>query len=233
MQLNLHYSSTIKNIKRFILERLNRSWRRQKRLEERQDFIVFVATFLGKETHIFTFEEIFDELCKSNDIFKIDIYKLIIRHYFPTSSNLGIEIIQAYECKVQNFLRMTLISQLKDKVIEVIPHSMFNTCDTLSIVLTNDWNNVAWNLLEKLMKKVFGIHDNVLIHPMVTAGCVIVKWWFTLDCKEIMIDLVVRNSDILYNSDVIQLLIGEDIVFSQETVSYVIINITYSSKCTL
>ena len=219
MQLNLHYSSTIQSIKRFILQRLNSSWLRRNRTIARENFIVFVATFLDKETQRFKFDEIFDELCKANDIFKVEIFKLIIGHHFSSCFNVGIEIIQAYEYKLKSFLRMTLISQLKDKVIEVVPRPIVHKCDTLSIVLSNEWNTIAWNLLEKLMKKVFGVHDNVLIHAMVTAGSIIVKWQFRCDHNMVLKDLVTNNSDILNNSAVIQLLIGDEIVFSRDTVS--------------
>ena len=207
----------IKSVKRFILRRLNKSWLRRNRTTARSDFIHFVALFLDKESHRYSFDEIFDELSHMNDMFKIDTLKCIIRHYFKELvSNPAMNSIHCYECRLQNFFRNTRISQLKDKVVATVPAA--DDCDILSIILSYEWDTVSWTLLENLMKKVFGVHSSICLRPVVTTGSVKVQWSFRRDFKDKLIECAKENEDILKASDVLELWIGGEEVFSQREV---------------
>ena len=212
VQLNLLFSEMIRKVRSFVSGQVNKSFRSQSRRIARQNFIAYVATYLGKDTHGYSssIDKVLDDLCSINaDLFKVEHLKKIICHHFKAISTGIVDEISVYEYRVKCFMKHVRISQLKEKVIEALPNAATDQqCDTLSIVLSHEWNSVTWNLLEKLMKKVFHVHDSILIHPIVTHGSVKVQWSFRQDFKTELVALARESITILEQSSVIELSIG-------------------------
>ncbi len=226
----------IKKVRNFVSGRLNKSFRRQSRRNARQSFIAYVATYLGKDAYGYSssIDKVLDDLCSMNaDLFKVEHLKKIIWHHFKAISTGIVDEISVYEYRVKCFMKHVRISQLKERVIQAVPDAATDHCDTLSIVLSHEWNSVTWSLLEKLMKKVFHVHDNILIHPIVTTGSVKVQWSFREDFKTELITLARKSITILEQSSVIELYIGGVPIYPQKEVTHCMHACTYNKLCLL
>ena len=219
IELKYHFSELTSKLCELILAYLRRNPFTQKR--KRNEFILTLSTFLGKESHRYPkFCKMYDELVAANDMFQIKIFKLFVQHYFknhPSYLTSGKEYIRFYECKKDSFMHTTTLKNFRNAVLEAVPHGLTETrYDYLTLTLSEDWSNCVLKALEHLVFKVFGVHKSVFLDIKISYGSVVVLWKFIAHLRPVLVDSASKNLDVLKENNVIKLLIGTETLYSRE-----------------
>ena len=224
LDLKYDYSKMTFDLSDLIKNYLHRNLFKRKRRTTK--FFVTVLTFLEKESHKYdTFDQVYNELVAENDMYHVRTFKVFIQNFFrkrPAYMDAGINLILAYEAKIDEFLHLVTLEQLRDSVHEAVPRGITESrYDHLILVLNEHWSKCELSALKHLLYKVFGVHDTILLDINVSHGSIVIEWKFRNDLRSIIVDLVLNNFGKVLQSDnnIIKLSIGTKVFYEQSSVS--------------
>lgn len=163
--------------------------------------------------------ELFNKLTNENDIFKVKMFQTFFRSYFgkhPSRRRASMNYITSHQMKTNKFEESVKFMHLKDCVQLVQPR--LSDFDCLTLILSDNWPDCVLSELRKLLKKVFNIHETVLLRIIVRRGSLIVEFEFPAHLNPIIADHVLKNTNFLRSNNVLKLMIGGKVYF-QKTVS--------------
>ena len=205
-------------MREILLKHLQRNY--FKKTRRMHHFITSLAVILEKDIHKYrSFDEIYDELVREIDMFQIRLFKEVVTFHLPPHRSQP--CIRVYEHRLNAFKSSTTIEEFKQAVQGRLPQVLNKSqYDHLTLKLDEEWSKCTLKALDVLIYKVFGVHKNVFVDPIVTAGCIEVQWKFRDYFKPILVNQALSKLDLLAESNIIGLWIGDEVIFSLEQVIF-------------
>ena len=222
LQLKFQYSKLTAKLEQLIYSHLTRNpFSRNKHISK---FIRILSTLLEKDILEHSFTHAYNELAKQNDMFELAAFRDFVFFYFekhPSQSRTGMNHITIYELNMKQFIQSVTLGQFRDAVYDALPAAPAGY-DHLTLVLNeDDWSPLTLLAMKKLLYKVFGVNQKVFLDFIARKGSIIVQYRFREDLREVIIDLAIKNQEILKENYVIKVMIGSILVYQKYECKYV------------